>query len=249
VIQPARTPVGYAHRGFSPDGAENTMRAFQAAVDLGYRHLETDARATADGMAVAFHDHLLDRLTNHIGPLRALTWQQVAQARVGGGEKIPLLEDVLAGFGEVTVNIDVKSDAAIGPTLDAIRRTGSWRRVRLAAFSHRRLLGLRRAAGPAVASSLSPPEVAALAAGRRSPAPVGMTGGLAAQVPVRIGRLNVITTRLILRAHARGIEVHAWTVNDQPEMRRLLDLGVDAIVSDRADLLRDVLVERGQWPG
>jgi glycerophosphoryl diester phosphodiesterase len=242
-------PVGYAHRGFSPDGAENTMRAFQAAIELGYRHLETDARVTADGVAVAFHDHLLDRLTNHTGALRALSWQQVAQARVGGGDPIPRLEDVLAGFGDVTVNIDVKSDAAIGPTLDAIRRTNSWRRVRLAAFSHRRVLGLRHAAGPTVASSLSPPEVAALATGRSHRLPAGLNRDLAAQVPVRIGRLVLITSRLIRQAHARGIPVHAWTVNDQAEMRRLLDLGVDAIITDRADLLRDLLVQRDQWPG
>jgi glycerophosphoryl diester phosphodiesterase len=248
-VSTARPPVGYAHRGYSPDGAENTLRAFQAAVDLGYRHLETDARATADGVAVAFHDNLLDRLTNHTGPLRALTWQQLAPVRVFGGDPIPRLEDVLAGFGDATVNIDVKCHQAIGPTLDAIRRTGSWQRVRLAAFSHRRVLSLRRAAGPAVASSLSPPEVAALAAGRSARLPTGITGGLAAQVPVRIGRLTVLTARLIRQAHARGIEVHAWTVNEPAEMHRLLDLGVDAIVTDRVDLLREVLRERGQWLG
>jgi glycerophosphoryl diester phosphodiesterase len=248
-VSTARPPVGYAHRGYSPDGAENTLRAFQAALDLGYRHLETDARATADGVAVAFHDHLLDRLTNHTGPLRSLSWQQLAPVRVGGGDPIPRLEDVLAGFGDATVNIDVKCHAAIGPTLDAIRRTGSWHRVRLAAFSHRRLVSLRRAAGPAVASSLSPPEVAALIAGRFDRLPAGVTGGLAAQLPVRIGRFTVITARLIRQAHERGIEVHAWTVNERAEMNRLLDLGVDAIVTDRADVLREVLMARGQWPG
>lgn len=244
-------PVGYSHRGFSPDGAENTVAAFVAAVALGYTHLETDARATADGVAIAFHDPMLDRITNSTGRLLELSWAQVRQARVLGREPIPLLEDVLAGFSDARFNIDVKSDAAIGPVLDALRRTGSWHRVRLAAFSHRRVRMLRRAAGPSVANSLSPAEVLALKLGRLR-LPVGLAGdrGLppAAQVPLGSAALPVITDRFVARAHRLGLQVHAWTINTRTEMTALLDLGVDAIMSDRADLLREVLVERGAWP-
>lgn len=259
-----RAPIGYAHRGYSVDGAENSLAAFQAAVTLGYRHLETDARVTADGVAVAFHDQVLDRLTNHSGRLADLSWRQVSQARIAGREPIPLLEDVLAGFGEVGVNIDVKSHSAIGPTLEAIRRTGCWHRVRLAAFSHARVQALRRAAGPAVASALSPREVVALKAtaggagrlwrpGRPGGRPPRSPSGAqwpdrAAQVPAGFGSVRLITPSFIAAAHQRGIAVHAWTINRRSEMVRLLELGVDGIITDEAELLRAILLERGQWP-
>jgi glycerophosphoryl diester phosphodiesterase len=246
------TPIGYSHRGFSPDGAENSIAAFDAAVALGYTHLETDARATADGLAVAFHDATLDRLTNHTGRLLDLPWAQVRQARILDREPIPLLEDVLGRFSDAWFNVDVKSDAAIGPTLDALRRTNSWHRVRLAAFSHRRVRMLRRAAGPAVANSLSPTEVLALKLGRLRVLPAGLADRPelppAAQVPLGSAALPVITRRFIGRAHRLGLQVHAWTINTRAEMTALLELGVDAIMSDRADLLRAVLSERGAWP-
>ncbi|MDQ1738379.1 MAG: glycerophosphoryl diester phosphodiesterase [Pseudonocardiales bacterium] len=246
-----RPAIGIAHRGFSPDGAENSMTAFQAAVDLGYRHLETDARVTGDGVALAFHDAILDRVTNSRGQLRQLSWREVSTARILDREPIPRLEEVLSAFGdEVSVNIDVKSDAAVGPTLDAIRRTNAWRRVRLAAFSPARLLQLRRSAGPGTPSALTATEVLALRHGRHGrfslPGPP-RRAGLAAQVPPRVGPLAVLQPQFLVAARARGIEVHVWTVNRRAEMIGLLDLGVDAIITDRADLLREVLRERGQW--
>ncbi len=243
-------PVGYAHRGYSLAGAENSLAAFQAAVDLGYRHLETDVRVTRDHLPLAFHDDRLDRVTNHTGRLRDLDWRQVSEARILGREPIPLLTEVLDTFSDCVLNIDVKSDAAIGPTLDAIRRTRSWGRVRLAAFSHSRLLALRQAAGPAVAASLSPVEIVSLKYGRYRPDRRWRYGGadLAAQVPAGVGELHLITSRFVEHAHAAGVAVHAWTVNRRSEMVRLLDLGVDAIITDRADLLRELLIERGHWP-
>lgn len=245
-MQPARS-VGYAHRGFAPDGAENTMPAFRAAYQLGFRQLETDVRVTADGVPVLFHDPVLDRLTNQTGPLRRRTWAELAELRVAGAAPIPRLTDLLAGLADCFINLDLKVDEAVGPTLDALRATDAWGRVRLASFAHRRLLALRQAAGPAVASALSPAEVAALLAGRTARLPLG-AGRLAAQVPVPPGPSRLIE-RLIRQAHRHGIEVHAWTVNDPARLRWLLDLGVDAIITDRLDLLRAVLIERGQWPG
>ncbi len=250
MIPAQSPPLGYAHRGFSLDGAENSLAAFAAAVALGYRHLETDARASADGRAIAFHDPLLDRVTNHHGRVNRLSWQQISQARIVGREPIPLLEDVLGSFGGVHFNIDVKSDDAIGPTLDALGRTRSWQRVRLAAFSHRRLQALRRAAGPAVATALSPAEVLALLARRgRLPVTAGQPAAVAAQVPPGPAALPLVTARFVRLAHERGAQVHVWTVNTRPAMVRLLDLGVDALITDRADILREVLLERGAWPG
>jgi len=225
------------------------MAAFQAAVDLGYRYLETDSRASADGVAIAFHDYSLDRVTNHLGRLKDLPWSEIAAARIFGHAPIPRLEDVLDTFEDQQFNIDVKSHSAIGPTLDVLRRTNAWHRVRLASFSHSRISVLRQAAGPEVASALSPPEILALFAAHR-----GRVGQLqpagsdwAAQVPSGPSWLRLVTPRFIASAHARGIAVHVWTINDRAEMSRLLDLGVDGIMTDRADTLRDVLLERGQW--
>jgi glycerophosphoryl diester phosphodiesterase len=237
-------PVGYAHRGFSLDGAENSIAAFQAAVTLGYTHLETDARVSADGVAVAFHDQVLDRVTNSTGALARLPWSDISQARIMGREPIPRLDEVLDAFGDCRFNIDVKSDAAIGPTLDALRRTNAWSRVRLAAFSHRRLAAIRRAAGPGVATALSPPEVARVLFHRGRP-PAGAT---AAQVPTGWSRFALVTPGFVERAHRLGLEVHVWTINERSEMERLFDLGVDAVMSDRADVLADVLAGRGAWP-
>lgn len=258
-------PAAYAHRGFSPSGsgglgtsrgAENSLRAFQAAVDLGYRHLETDARASADGVAFAFHDPVLDRVTNSFGQLRRLPARQIEQARIMGSEPIPRLADLLDAFDQAWFNIDVKSADAIGPALDAVRQTGSWHRVRLAAFSGRRLQVLRRAAGPAVATALSPPEVLALKSASRRPfgRVPGQLRRLAdrdahAQVPAQLGWLGIVDQPFVELAHRLGLSVDVWTINDRATMIRLLDLEVDGIMTDRADVLRDVLRERGQWNG
>lgn len=237
-------PVGFAHRGFAPDGAENSLAAFHAAVRLGYSHLETDARVTRDGVAVAFHDQMLDRVTNSIGTLTQLPWDEVRSARIMGREPIPRLDELLDAFPECRFNIDVKSNAAIGPTLDAVRRTAAWSRVRLAAFSHRRLRLLRAAAGPEVATALSPREVLACLARRLRPPGYAS----AAQVPTGWSRFSLVTEGFVQRAHALGIEVHVWTINERSEMERVLDLGVDAVMTDRADVLRDVLIGRDAWP-
>lgn len=264
VSSPFR-PAAYAHRGFSPSGtsgfgarrdAENSLRAFGAAVDLGYRHLETDARASADGVAFAFHDAVLDRVTNSFGQVRRLPARQIEQARIMGGEPIPRLADLLAAFEQAWFNIDVKSADAIGPVLDAIRQTGSWHRVRLAAFSGRRLHVLRRAAGPAVATALSPQEVLALKSASRRPfarVPAQLRRladhDAHAQVPAQLGWLGIVDRRFVELAHQLGLRVDVWTINDRATMIRLLDLEVDGIMTDRADVLRDVLQERGQWSG
>jgi glycerophosphoryl diester phosphodiesterase len=236
-------PHAFAHRGFAPDGAVNSLAAFERAVALGYRYLETDVRVTADGVALAFHDATLDRVTDRRGRIAALPWAEVRRARIAGREPIPLLEDLLAAWPDVRVNLDVKAPSTIGPTIDAIRRTGALSRVCVAAFSTRRIETVRAALGPELCTALGPRaalRLRARGAGRRY-------AGQCAQVPARIGRRVFVDDRYVAAAHAAGLAVHAWTVNDAEEMRRLLDLGVDGIMTDRADLLRDVLIARGEW--
>ena len=247
-------PVGFAHRGYSPAGAENSMSAFAAAVALGYRYVETDARVTSDGVALAFHDDRLDRVTDRAGRVVDLPWSEVSRARIRGTDPIPRLDALLGEWPELRVNIDIKSGVALSATLAAVRRTAAQDRVCLAAFSDARLHRIRALAGPDVCTALGPGEVARLATAARSPTGIGVRlaagiDGKCVQVPPRLGRVSVVTADFVRVAHRRGLVVHVWTVNRRAEMTRLLDLGVDGIMTDEADTLRDVLRERGAWFG
>jgi glycerophosphoryl diester phosphodiesterase len=247
-------PAAFAHRGAhgvaSPDGAgENTMAAFEAAIALGYRFVETDAHVTADGVLVAFHDHELDRVTDRTGEIGDLVWSEVAKARVGeAGDGVPLLEDLLTAWPDVRVNIDPKHDAAVEPLADLVRRTGTLDRVCFGAFSDKRLARLRSLLGPGTCTSMGPRAVRRLLVASRG-VPAGRFGSACVQVPPSQGRMPLVTERFVTTAHDRGLPVHVWTIDDPVEMARLLDLGVDGIMTDRPDLLKDVLVARGQWVG
>jgi glycerophosphoryl diester phosphodiesterase len=244
----APTPLAFAHRGGAADGDENTAAAFARAIDLGYRYVETDTQATGDGVAVVFHDATLARMLGDNRRIADVRWADLATLRVGGAAAVPRLDEVLDAWPQVRFNIDVKADRAVAPTLEAVRRTGSLHRVLLASFSDLRLARIRRAVGPAVATSLGTREVALLWAnarlGRLRPVPRGV---VAAQVPVRVGTIRVVTPRLIEHAHRLGLQVHVWTVDDPTEAHHLLDLGVDGIMTDRIEVLRDVYSARGHW--
>jgi len=241
-------PLAFAHQGaHSPDGpGENTMAAFEAAVRQGYRYLETDAHATADGVLVAFHDDRLDRLTDRTGLIGDLPWAEVRAARVRGRDEIPLLEDLLTAWPEVRVNIDPKHDAAVDPLVELIERTGTVDRVCIGSFSDRRLARIRARLGPRICTSMGPRQVARLVAASRG-LPAGSFSAACVQVPTKRGPVPLVTDRFLAAAHQRGLQVHVWTIDDPDEMHRLLDMGVDGIMTDRTDVLKSVLVERGQW--
>jgi len=236
-------PLAFAHRGGAGDAPENTLPAFQAAIDMGYRYLETDVHCTRDGVLVAFHDSRLDRVTDREGEIAELDWSEVGAARVDGREPIPLLEDLLGSFPEARLNIDPKHDNAVEALAEVIRRTEATQRVCVGAFSDRRLARIRSLL-PGVCTALGPRGVARLkvsAAGL----PAGRFSSPCAQVPVRIGPLTIVNERFVRAAHLRGIQVHVWTIDDRQEMYRLLDLGVDGIMTDRPRVLRDVLATLG----
>jgi glycerophosphoryl diester phosphodiesterase len=241
-------PIAFAHRGGAGDWPENTMPAFEGAVGLGYRYVETDVHATADGVLCAFHDASLDRVTDQTGLIRTLPWSAVRRARVDGREPIPLLEDILGTWPDLRVNIDPKHDSAVAPLLAVLARTGAVDRVCIGAFSDRRLARLRATCGPRLCTSLGPTGIARLRAmsigipGRALPAPC-------AQVPTHSGRVTIVDRRFVQASHERDMSVHVWTIDDRAEMHRLLDLGVDGIMTDHPGVLKDVLAARGQWVG
>ena len=249
-------PIPFAHRGGSRDGLENSMAAFTRAVDLGYRYLETDVRATADGVLLTFHDANLERVTGRPGDIARLPYSEVATARVGGREPIPRLDDVLGSWPHARFNIDVKAETAIGPLVEVLRRTGAWDRVCVTSFSSRRLrhvrARMRLLAGRDVCTALGPRGVAAqrahsVAGPLATPLRAAATGAPCAQVPHRLGRTRFVTPSFLAGAHALGLKVHAWTVNDPAEMARLLDLGVDGIITDDIETLRELMKARGLW--
>ncbi len=247
----APTPLAFAHRGGAAEGDENTAEAFGRAVALGYRYVETDVHATADGVPVVFHDATLDRLTGRAGRIAELRWADLAAVRVGGAAAVPRLDEVLAGWPRVRCNIDVKADNGAAPTVATIRRAGAGDRVLLASFSDSRLDRLRELAGPTVATSMGMRAVARLRlaslTGRRLRLPASV---VAAQVPVRHAGLPVVDRRFVTHAHRLGLQVHVWTIDEPATMHALLDLGVDGIMTDRVEVLRDVYVSRGHWsPG
>lgn len=245
----APLPLAFAHRGFAPDGAENSMVAFERAIRLGYRYLETDVRATADGVAVALHDARLDRTSDRRGEVERMTWDQVRRARIAGTASIPLLTEVLGTWPDARINLDVKTSRAIAPTIAAIRRTAALDRVCVASFSGIRVTAVRRALGPELCTALSPRAVLALRLAPPGRRPRRPGPARCAQVPVRIGGVPLVDARYVRAAHRVGLQIHVWTVNEPAEMIRLLDLGVDGLMTDRADVLRAVLRARGQWTG
>lgn len=257
-------PLAIAHRGgatYPPnEGVENSLAAFGRAVEMGYRWLETDVHVSRDGVVFAFHDTTLTRVTGQAGSLADLDAATLLRARIGGTEPVPTLEALLDAFPYARFNIDVKDDRAVQPLVTLLERMGAGERVCLASFSQRRLLRLRRLAS-GIATSAGPVEVAALRATPpwlppwvdRAVTPPRVTpvwDTLACvQVPVRVRRFPLVTAGFIRVARARGLAVHVWTIDDPAQMHRLLDLGVDGLVTDRIDVLKDVLVARGQWRG
>jgi len=239
-------PIAIAHRGGAGDWPENTMPAFEGAVRLGFRFVETDVHRTADGVLVAFHDDRLDRVTDRTGLIRELPWSEVAAARVDGIEPIPRFEELLTSFPDLRINVDPKHDDAVEPLVGLLRSVGAVGRVCVGAFSDRRLERVRALGGPDLATSLGPKAVARLLAAAR-----GLGRGrfveVAAQVPPTLKGRPLVTPRFVDTAHRLGLSVQVWTIDEPAEMERLLDLGVDGIMTDRPAVLREVLERRGQW--
>lgn len=243
-------PRVFAHRGFpAPDSGtvENTLASFQAALDLGVGYLETDVHASSDGVAVLSHDPDLSRLSGLSGRVSDHTLAELRSVDLGSGATFASLAETLDAFPDARFNIDIKSADAVTPTVDAIRTMGAVDRVLCTSFSESRRSGVIRAL-PGVATSASSGRfVRALLAGR-----LGLTSVLrsalasvdAVQVPERALGLDVTTARFLEQLHEIGVEMHVWTINDAEAMTRLLDLGVDGIMTDRADVAMSVLAAR-----
>ena len=238
----------FAHRGGASDAPENTLPAFQRAVDLGYTYLETDVHATRDGVLLAFHDSDLSRTCGVDGRIEEMTFAEVRRARVAGTEAIPTFDELVSSWPQVRWNIDCKADSALPHLVERLRAHHVLDRVCLGAFSDRRLRQLRDALGPNVATSLGPRGVARLLLAATAGRPIRFPEGVhAAQIPPKQGPVPFDSQRFIDVAHASGLHVHYWTIDSPEQMNILLDRGADGIMTDRPALLKSVLQERGSW--
>ena len=243
-------PIAFAHRGGDLAGRENSMAAFEDAVRVGYRYVETDVQSTLDGVLVVFHDRTLDRVTDGSGAIAELPWSEVSRARIGGTEPIPRLDELLASFPELRVNLDIKAARAVAPLITRIQLQPSiLERICIGSFSDARIDAVRRAFGDRACTSAGPIEVrrlrfASLLGRPLDHVPIAAT---CVQIPLRHGRVPLVDPPFLAAARRRGLPVHVWTINDAHTMEAMLDRGVHGVVTDRTRLLRAVLQRRGLW--
>jgi glycerophosphoryl diester phosphodiesterase len=259
----APRPVAFAHRGGAARWPENTLTAFEGAVGLGYRYVETDVHRTRDGAIVCVHDATLERTTDGAGNVWDHTLAELKALDAGyrfssDGQRfpfrgrgcvIPTLEDAFALHPELRLNVEIKQRA---PAMEEalwreIDRLGVHERI-LVAAAHDPLMERFRRARPHAPMPTSPGFRGVLRFW------LGAESGLhhlarypfdALQVPPRHRGLTVVDRRFVEVAHRHGIRVHVWTIDEADEMRRLLDLGVDGIMTDEPELLAAVFAERG----
>lgn len=242
-------PRVLAHRGLALEAPENTLLAFAKAIAVGARYIETDVHASHDGHAVIAHDPDLTRVAARAVRVDQLTLADLRRVDLGEGQGFPSLAEALDAFPETRFNIDIKAPDAVTPTVDAIVKAGATDRVLVTSFAEKRRLAALRALPGVVSSSSARRFVPALLAGKTGLSPLlrrALRGLVAVQVPERALGLRVTSQRMIRRLHAAGVEVHVWTVNDPLRMRELLELGVDGLVTDRADLALEIVASLSQ---
>ena len=237
--------LAFAHRGDQESGPENTMIAFEGAARLGFEYIETDVRSTSDGVLVTFHDDNLERVTNQTGQIDQITWSRLRLAKVGGIASIPTLEEVLGDFPDLRFNIEPKSDISVELLTKVIHRTAAQHRICIGSFSDRRLRKIRTIL-PDVCTSMGRLETTK-ARLYSIGFPVSSIGADCAQVPVQWKGIRIVDQRFVCAMKKRGLQVHVWTVNEPSEMHRLIDLGVDGLMTDCPSRLKTVLLDRGLW--
>ncbi|MGZ5384108.1 MAG: glycerophosphodiester phosphodiesterase [Acidimicrobiia bacterium] len=250
-------PIAFSHRGGRLRWPENTLLAFRKSAELGYRCFETDLHLSADGVLMVFHDDTLDRTTEGSGAITGYTAAELATFDAafrfgsnqgwpyrGQGITIPTLEEVVTALPKASFTLELKQAGLAGPLVRFIEKHDLWDRVMVGGYEDAWMKEVRRVSGGRVATSSPRHETLLFWLFSR----VGMGASIEAdalQVPVTHGNLTVVDRRFVRAAHRAGKQVHVWTVNEASEMHRLLDLGVDGLMSDVPDVLLDVLAERG----
>jgi glycerophosphoryl diester phosphodiesterase len=241
------TPRVLAHRGFADGHAENTIGAFRAALDVGADILETDVHLSKDGQVIVAHDADLSRVAGLPGLVSDYTASELAGIDVGFGEGFPTLVEALEAFPGAKFNIDLKVPEVIDPFVDVVSQMNAHDRLLVASFDE---------ASRARAVSKLPGVVSSATSGHiiegRLRSWLGLSGATwtmppeirALQVPPAHWGMALVTPSLVRMAHQKGLEVHVWTINDARDMERLLEMGVDGIVTDRADIAVEIVAKQ-----
>jgi len=239
-------PILYAHRGAAAEEPENTLPSFRRAIELGADAIETDAHLTVDGHVVLSHDPTAGRMAGVAREIRRATLAEVqrwdvgwgflgergARPFAGRGYRIPTLDEALEAFPDVPFNVDAKqrTPPMVEALLATIRNHRAEERVRIASFRADTLREVRARGYPQ--TGLAQIEVARLVF---TPTPLLRLSplmGQAAQIPTRVGRIDLTRKKFIDKCHALGLRVEYWTIDDPIEARRLIELGADGIMTD-----------------
>ena len=237
--------LAFAHRGGDRVAPENTVAAFQDAVGRGYRYLETDVHASKDGIVYAFHDDDLTRMVGADVAISTLTNKEIDALRLVGGHAIPRMADLFEAFPEARFNIDAKDWPVVEPLAALINQTQTHERICIGSFSDKRIAAVLKLTGD-VCHSVGPRGAARFMLGAKTRMPMRFTAGCL-QFPIRQAGVDMVTKASVVYAHKRGLQVHVWTINDESQMHKLLDMGVDGLMTDDCALLKSVLQNRNLW--
>jgi len=238
--------LAFAHRGGNEFAPENSFRAFKSAVDIGYKYLETDVHLTKDGFLIAFHDDTLDRVTDKSGLIRDLTLSEIKKAKIAGTDEIPLLSELLNSFTDCFFNIDCKVDETVQPLINLINNKDFINRVCIGSFSQKRINFIRKSLGKDVKTSMGPAEV--ILSKFLSYTSLGYNFKSSyTSIPIRRYGINLLEERNIKYLKSNNQKVIAWTINDEDQMKMLINIGIDGIMTDNLTLLKKVLIEESLW--
>ena len=240
-------PIAIAHRGGQGKAAENTLEAFSQAISLGYKYIETDIHSTKDEKIVLFHDDMLDRITNGRGLVNNYSFTELEKFKVNGKYKIPSLEEVILSWPDVFLNIDCKADNGVLPLVKILKETPKLlNKICIGSFSGKRLEFIRNSLGSKVCTSCSPSEVIKIKLSsygvKQSPVRANCI-----QIPEYHYGIPVLDKNLIKESHILGLKVHVWTINKRKDIEKMLDYGIDGIISDEIEILKSVFEERKIW--
>ena len=238
--------LAFAHRGGNEFAPENSFRAFKSAVDIGYKYLETDVHLTKDGFLIAFHDDTLDRVTDKSGLIRDLTLSEIKKAKIAGTDEIPLLSELLNSFTDCFFNIDCKVDETVQPLINLINNKDFINRVCIGSFSQKRINFIRKSLGKEVKTSMGPAEV--ILSKFLSYTSLGYNFKSSyTSILIRRYGINLLDERNINYLKSNNQKVIAWTINDEDQMKMLINIGIDGIMTDNLTLLKKVLIEESLW--
>jgi glycerophosphoryl diester phosphodiesterase len=253
-----RRPLVMAHRGGAGLWPENTRFAYERARELGVDAIEIDVHSTADGVMVVMHDATVDRTTDGHGRINEMTLAEVKKLDAGfrwssDGEKtfpqrgrgltIPTLDEVFTQFPSMRFNIEPKQEkpSLAKPLCRMIREKGMVNKIFVGSFRQTVLDAFRKEC-PEVATSASPEEVSEFLSRYKVGSDKSYRPAMQAlQVPEYVGGIQILSKEFVAAAHARNLPVHAWTVNEEADMKRFIDFGVDGLITDYPDRLLRLL--------